>query len=93
MAHTKSAIKRMRQSRKRHATNRMHLTRLRHQIKKLREALDARDAARARELLRPTIALIDKAIQKGVIHQNTADRYKSRLTQRCNSLLAAAKAS
>lgn len=89
MAHTKSALKRMRQSGKRHALNRMHLTRLRHQIKKLRQALEAKNAARAKELLRPTVSLIDKSIQKGVIHQNTADRYKSRLMHSYNALVAA----
>ena len=92
MARTKSALKRMRQSRKRHALNRMHLTRLRHEIKKLRQAMEAKDVARAQQLLRPTISLIDKSIQKGVIHQNTADRYKSRLVSQYNAL-SAAKAS
>lgn len=93
MAHTKSALKRIRQSRKRHALNRMHLTRLRHQIKRLRQAMEAKDTARAKQLLEPTISLIDKSIQKGVIHDNAADRYKSRLMQRFNTLVAAPKAS
>lgn len=93
MAHTKSALKRIRQSRKRHATNRMHLTRLRHQIQKLRKAIEAKDVARATQLLRPTISLIDKSIQKAIIHQNTADRYKSRLLHRFNALIGASRAS
>jgi len=31
-------------------------------------------------LLRPTMAAIDKAIGKGILHENTGNRYKSRLT-------------
>lgn len=93
MAHTKSALKRIRQSRKRHALNREHLTRLRHQIKKLRQALEAKDVARAKQLLEPTVSLIDKSIHKSVIHHNTADRYKSRLTRRYQALVAAPQAS
>jgi len=44
-------------------------------------------------LLRPTLSLIDKSIQKGILHQNTADRYKSRLTLRYNALLASSRSS
>ena len=31
-----------------------------------------------------TVSLIDKAVQKGVLHRNAAARYKSRLTVRAN---------
>ncbi len=33
-------------------------------------------------LLPQTVSLIDKAVQKGVLHRNAAARYKSRLTVR-----------
>jgi small subunit ribosomal protein S20 len=64
----------------------MHTTRLRHQIRKLRTALDAKDKAAAQALLRPTLALIDHSIHAGILHRNTAARYKSRLTVRFNAL-------
>ena len=86
MASHKSALKRIRQTRKRTALNRMHTTRLRHQIRKLRTALDAKDKAAAQALLRPTLALIDHSIHAGILHRNTAARYKSRLTVRFNAL-------
>ncbi len=86
MASHKSALKRIRQTRKRTALNRMHTTRLRHQIRKLRTALDAKDKAAAQTLLRPTLALIDHSIHTGILHANTAARYKSRLTIRFNAL-------
>jgi small subunit ribosomal protein S20 len=86
VASHKSALKRLKQTRKRSATNRMHTTKLRHQIRKLRTALEAKDKAAAQALLKPTLALIDHSIHKGILHANTAARYKSRLTLRFNAL-------
>jgi small subunit ribosomal protein S20 len=39
------------------------------------------DAAAARAALPATLGLIERTAQKGVIHRNTADRYKSRLSK------------
>ncbi len=86
MASHKSALKRIQQTRKRTELNRMHRTRLRHQIRKLRIALDAKDKAAAQSLLAPTLALIDHSIHKGIVHANTAARYKSRLSHRFKGL-------
>lgn len=86
MASHKSALKRLKQTRKRTVLNRMHTTQLRHQVRKLREALRAKDKASAQALLAPTLALIDHSIHKGILHPNTAARYKSRLTLACNAL-------
>ncbi len=81
MATHKSAIKRHAQSLKRRAANRSNTSRLRSQIKRLRASVDDRDVAAALRLLPETIALIDRSIQKGTLHENTAARYKSRLTR------------
>jgi small subunit ribosomal protein S20 len=86
VASHKSALKRIRQTEKRTVLNRSHLTRLRRQIRKLTAAIDAKDKASAEALLRPTLSLIDRSIQKGILHPNTASRYKSRLTLRYNTL-------
>lgn len=86
MASHKSALKRLKQTRKRTVLNRAHTTRLRHQIRKLRAALHAKDKATAEALLKPTLALIDHSIHKGRLHPNTAARYKSRLTLAFNAL-------
>ena len=85
MASHKSALKRIKQTRKRTTLNRMHLTKLRHQIRNLRKAILSKDAAAA-TLLTSTLGLIDHSIHKGVLHPNTAARYKSRLTLRFNEL-------
>ncbi|MEP6704981.1 MAG: 30S ribosomal protein S20 [Acidobacteriota bacterium] len=81
MANHKSAIKRVRQNTKRKEINRSNRSKLRTQIKSLRSALAGTDKARSTELLNPTVSLIDKAVNKGLIHKNTAARHKSRLTK------------
>ena len=45
----------------------------------MREALTKGDANAAKEQYRSTVSILDKAVQKGVLHDNTASRYKSRL--------------
>ena len=87
MASHKSALKRIKQTQKRTELNRAHTTKLRHQIRKFRAALKAKDKAAA-ELpdLKPTLALIDHSIHKGALHPNTAAGYKSRLTLAFNAL-------
>lgn len=79
-------MKRIRQSERRTARNRRNKSLLRRQIKQFRRALAAGNLADAQKLWQPTISLIDRSIQKGVLHPNAADRYKSRLTQHYNSL-------
>ena len=83
MPNHKSAEKRMRQNEKRKQINRSNRTRVRTSIKKLRAALDG-NGGEAAALLPQTVSTIDKAVQKGVIHKNTAARYKSRLTTSAN---------
>ena len=86
MANHKSAEKRMRQNAKRKEINRSNRSKLRTSIKKLRTAVAGSDKAASVELLFPTVSLIDKAVNKGIIHKNTAARYKSRLTKHVNNL-------
>ena len=86
MANHKSAEKRVRQNEKRKAINRASRSKLRTQIKKLRTALGTSDKPASTETLGPTVSLIDKMVNKGIIHKNTAARYKSRLTKHVNEL-------
>ena len=81
MANHKSAEKRVRQNAKRNEINRSYRSKLRTQIKKLRAAVASSDKSLSGELLNPTVSVIDKAVNKGLIHKNTAARYKSRLTK------------
>ena len=86
MASHKSALKRIKQTQVRTELNRAHRSRLRNQMRKLRAALDSKDKASAESLLKPTFSLIDHSIHKGILHRNTAARYKSRLSIRLKSL-------
>ena len=86
MANHKSAEKRVRQNEKRNEINRSNRSKLRTQIKKLRSALASADKKQSNDLLNPTVSLIDKAVNKGLIHKNTAARYKSRLTKHVSEL-------
>jgi len=86
MANHFSALKRARQTTKRTARNRANASRLRTQLRALREALAKGDKGAAEKIYRETASALDKAIQKGVLHENTAARYKSRLNVRLNGL-------
>lgn len=76
----------MKQEVVRRQRNRSGSSSLRTQIKKLRSAIGEGDAAKCGELLTPTTSMIDKAVQKGVIHRNAAARYKSRLTKQASKV-------
>jgi ribosomal protein S20 len=83
MANTKSAAKRARQTLKRSLRNRSVVTRLRTIQKQARSSevvnLDG---------IRAIISAIDKAVKRGIIHRNAANRRKARL----NKVVAAASA-
>lgn len=76
MAHHKSAIKRIRISVRNRDRNRHYKSRMRTQIKKLR---DASNKEEAQELYRETTSLLDKLASKGIIHANKAANQKSKL--------------
>ena len=86
MANHVSSLKRARQTVKRTAVNRANRTKLRNGLRAMREALQANDAAAARTQYQQTSSLLDKSVQKGVLHDNTASRYKSRLNARLKAL-------
>jgi small subunit ribosomal protein S20 len=89
MANHPSALKRYRQSQKRRLINQMNRHRLKTQLKKLRAAITSGKTSDAKTLLPETFGVIDRSVQKGVIKRNTAKRYKSRLSQRINTIPAA----
>ncbi|HEX4486667.1 MAG TPA: 30S ribosomal protein S20 [Terriglobales bacterium] len=86
MANHFSALKRARQTTKRTARNRANTSRLRTTLRDLRESLAKGDKASTEAVFRSTVSALDKAVQKGVLHNNTASRYKSRLGARLNAL-------
>jgi small subunit ribosomal protein S20 len=85
-----SALKAHRQNVVRRERNRQMRTRLRGALRTIRAAIDGGDAAEVKDALRQTISLVNKMAAKGVIHKNTAGRYKSRLASRVSRKSAAA---
>ncbi|HTP43698.1 MAG TPA: 30S ribosomal protein S20 [Candidatus Acidoferrum sp.] len=88
---TKSVLKNIRQAQQRQAINQMNRTRVRTAIRRMRTALSSGDAAAAEKLTSPTFSALDKAIRKGTLTENTANRYKSRLSLAMNALRAKKK--
>ena len=86
MANHVSSLKRVRQTKRKTTVNRANKSRIRGSLRLLREALAKGDHAAAMEQYRKTASALDKSVQKGILHDNTASRYKSRLNARVKAL-------
>ena len=82
MATHASALKAHRQSLVHRERNRKYRSQLRSTLKEIRSVIDAKDKSAAKKQLDQAISLIDRMAGKGIIHRNTASRYKSRLNAR-----------
>ena len=80
MPNIKSAIKRVKVSEKKNLRNRMIKSGVKTAVKKYEAALTTDTAAAAAQLPQ-TASAIDKAVSKGVMHKNTANRKKARLAK------------
>ena len=85
---TKSALKANRQNIKRREHNREMRSKLRTALKAIRASLDAKDITAAKAALSATVSIVDKMATKGIIHRNTAGRYKSRIASRLSKATA-----
>lgn len=83
MPQHKSAIKRMRQNKKRKAHNNARRSKMRTLIKNV---LNTSDKEQAEKHLKEAISFIDRLAVKNIIHPNTAARKKSQLTTHVNNL-------
>lgn len=83
----KQARKRHRQSLERRMRNKSVRTRVRRQMRLMRVALEEGDAAKVKELLPETISVIDVGWRRGVLHRNTASRYKSRMARQAQAVI------
>ena len=82
MASHASALKAHRQSVVRRETNRQYRSKLRGALKSIRAAASANDLDTVKTQMPETASLIDKMSAKGIIHDNAAGRYKSRIARR-----------
>jgi small subunit ribosomal protein S20 len=86
MANHFSALKRVRQTRRRTARNRYNKGILRAGLRDIREVLTSGSLDQARQKMPGAFSRLDKAIHKGILHRNTAARLKSRLMARLHKL-------
>ena len=90
MANHVSSLKRARQTLVKTAVNRSNKSKLRGVLRLMREAIAKGDHKAATEQYRETASILDKSVQKGVLHKNTASRYKGRLNARVKALVVKA---
>ena len=86
MANIKSAAKRARQAKVRTTRNRSTLNRIKTLSRKSSAAFDAKDKKVAAENAREMSSELDRAVKKGTIHRNTANRRKSALARKLAAL-------
>lgn len=80
MPNIKSAKKRLRQSIEQRERNRAYRTRIRHTLRKFREAIAANNLDEAKAISLSAKKMLDQTAAKGVIHRNKASRLKSRMS-------------
>ena len=90
MANHKSALKRVRQTKKRTERNRFYRTRIKNLTRALREAVEAGDQEKAEEALKLVNKKFHSFVNKGILKKNTASRKVSRLAKLVSSMSKAA---
>ena len=85
----RQARKRHRQSLERRMRNKSVRSRVRRQMRQMRAAIEEGDAETIRKILPETMSVIDVGWRRGVLHRNTASRYKSRMARQAQAVLDA----
>ena len=81
-----AALRQMRKDRKRQQRNQAIRSELKTTTKRLLGLLAAKKNDEAKSLLKVLASKYDRATSRGIVHRNTAARYKSRLAKRLNGL-------
>ena len=82
MANIKSAMKRVKITRAQNLRNRMIISDLKTALRKFDKALESGDEAAISEMYTIAVSKVDKAVTKGVIHKNAANRKKAQLAKK-----------
>lgn len=82
MAKSKTPAKRARRAEANRLRNKAYTSRLKTAIKKYEAALKGDDPQVAQDNLLQATSLIDKSVNKGILHKNNAARKKSKLAQK-----------
>ena len=88
MPNIKSAIKRTKTNNERRAHNATIKSAMRTAIKQVEASVANNEVDKAKTALTEAAKRIDKAVKTGLVHKNTAARYKSRLAKKVNGLSA-----
>lgn len=91
MPNIKSAIKRVKTNEKRRLRNASQKSALRTAVKAAESAIHNQNVESAKAALLLATKKLDKAVTKGLIHKNAANRKKSRLAKKFNALTKAAE--
>ena len=86
MANHQSALKRIRQTKKRTERNMSRRNRIRTYVRKVEEAIAGGDAGSAESALKAAMPELQRGATKGVMHKKTASRKISRLAARVKAL-------
>lgn len=89
MPHSKSAKKRLRQSKERRVRNKAQKTKIHNLKKKFFSAIEREEEEEAREHLRNLTTQLHRAARKGVMHENKAARKQAQFEKKLNEMLAA----
>lgn len=87
MPNIRSSIKRVKVNKKKNLRNRMVKSGVKTAVKKYTLALSS-DLAAAPEKLSAAASALDRAVAKGIVHKNTANRKKARMAIALNKLQA-----
>ncbi len=90
MANHKSALKRVRQTKKRTERNRFFKTRMKNMIKAVHEAVESGNKEAALEAFKVANKRIHEYVSKGIIKKNNASRKVSKLHKLINKMNEAA---
>ena len=88
MARTLSTRKRVRQNLKRRLRNRIAKATIKTEDKKTLVSISTKNVDTAKSQLKTVYKLLDKAVERGILHKNNAARRKSRLAQKIAALSA-----
>lgn len=87
MVRNLSALKRVRQNEKRRIRNKAAKSKVYTYLKKLVSALDEnKNKDEVLEVYKSWQKVLDKVVQKGIIHKNTASRKKARMMKKINNI-------
>lgn len=83
-----AALRQLRKDKKRQERNQAFRSELKTLTKRFQALLQAKKLDDAKVMMRDVASTYDRATKRGILHRNTAARYKSRLTIQLNRLSA-----